>query len=82
MLVLSEGHIAYHGAADTLLHYFGVEQPDELFLRLTMRPPDEWHRAWGKYRAAYYATAQLDAVAERVIRAGGGTPSFKNYRPA
>ncbi|MBK8834603.1 MAG: type I methionyl aminopeptidase [Anaerolineae bacterium] len=28
------------------------------------------------------STAQLDAVAERVIRAGGGTPSFKNYRPA
>ncbi len=64
VLVLSEGHIAYHGAADTLFHYFGVEQPDELFPRLAMRPPEEWHRSWGKYRGAYYSTAQLDAIVE------------------
>ena len=63
VLVLYQGHLAYHGAADTLFHYFGVEQPDDLFPRLAMRPPEEWQRSWGKYRAAYYATAQLDAVA-------------------
>ena len=60
VLVLCEGHVAYHGAADTLFHYFGVEQPEELFPRLAMRTPEEWHRSWGKYHAAYYATANLD----------------------
>ena len=60
VLVLCEGHVAYHGAADTLFHYFGVEQPEDLFPRLAMRTPEEWHRSWGKYRAAYYATANLD----------------------
>lgn len=62
VLVLYQGHVAYHGAADTLFHYFGVEQPEELFPRLAMRPPEEWQRSWGKYRAAYYATAQLDVA--------------------
>ncbi len=60
VVVLYQGHIAYHGAADTLFHYFGVEQPEDLFPRLAMRPAEEWHRSWGKYRGAYYATAQLD----------------------
>ena len=60
VLVLCEGHVAYHGAADTLFHYFGVEQPEDLFPRLAMRTPEEWARSWGKYRAAYYATANLD----------------------
>ena len=67
VLVLSEGHIAYHGAADTLFHYFGVEQADELFPRLAMRPAEEWQRSWGKFRAAYYATAQLDAEAPAAV---------------
>ena len=61
VLVLYQGHIAYHGPAATLFHYFGVEQADELFPRLAMRPAEDWRRSWGKYRAAYYATAQLDA---------------------
>ncbi len=60
VLVLCEGHVAYHGAADTLFHYFGVEQPDDLFPRLAMRTPEEWHRSWQKHRAAYYTTANLD----------------------
>ncbi len=61
VLVLCEGHVAYHGAADTLFHYFGVEQPEDLFPRLSMRTPDEWHRSWLKYRAAYYTAANLDS---------------------
>ena len=61
VLVLYRGHVAYHGAADTLLHYFGVEHADELFPRLSMRSPEEWHRSWQKYRAIYYQTAGLNA---------------------
>jgi ABC-type multidrug transport system ATPase subunit len=61
VLVLYQGCVAYHGAADTLYHYFGVEQPEELFPRLAMRRPDEWQRSWTKYRTAYYSAAHLDA---------------------
>jgi ABC transport system ATP-binding/permease protein len=60
VLVLYQGHVAYHGAVDTLFHYFGVDDPEELFPRLAERKPDEWHRSWQKHRAAYYTTARLD----------------------
>ncbi|HEX5176548.1 MAG TPA: ATP-binding cassette domain-containing protein [Chthoniobacteraceae bacterium] len=53
VLVLDRGHLAYHGPPETLLHYFNVELPDELFARLSARKPDEWHSSWQKHRAAY-----------------------------
>jgi ABC-type multidrug transport system ATPase subunit len=60
VLVLDRGHLAYHGPAETLLHYFNVETPDELFARLTARKPDEWHASWQKHRAAYAKIAPLE----------------------
>lgn len=63
VLVLYQGRVAYHGPADLLFHYFGVERPEELFPRLAQRQPDEWHTSWDKHRAAYYASPGL-AVAE------------------
>jgi len=59
VIVLFEGHIAYHGAPTTLLHYFGVEEPEALFPRLAARPSSEWHEAWLRYRDDYYADAGL-----------------------
>jgi ABC-type multidrug transport system ATPase subunit len=67
VVVLYRGHVAYHGAADTLLHYFGVEHPEELFPRLAARHPEDWHRSWQKYRPIYYQAAKL--TAEQVIEA-------------
>jgi len=63
VLVLYQGHVAYHGATNTLFHYFGVEQPDELFPRLAMRSPEDWHRSWLKHRRAYYSAAGLETAA-------------------
>ena len=57
VLVLDRGHLAYHGPAETLLHYFNVETPDELFARLADRKPDDWHLSWRKHRAAYEKAA-------------------------
>ena len=54
VLVLYEGHVAYHGPPGTLLHYFNVEHPDELFARLAARSANDWHRSWVKHRAVYY----------------------------
>ncbi len=62
VLVLYQGHVAYHGAAATLFHYFGVEDPEELFPRLAARKAEEWHRSWQKHRAAYYAECGLDVA--------------------
>jgi ABC-type multidrug transport system ATPase subunit/uncharacterized protein YhhL (DUF1145 family) len=61
VLVLYEGHVAYHGPSDFLFHYFNVEKPEELFPRLAQRKADSWHRSWLKHRAPYYAQSGLAA---------------------
>ncbi len=61
VVVLYEGHVAYHGAAATLFHYFGVEEPEDLFPRLAARKGSDWHRSWLKYRSAYYAECGLSS---------------------
>jgi len=60
VLVLCEGHVAYHGSPRTLFHYFGVEDHEELFPRLASRTPDAWHASWLKHRDAYYGECGLD----------------------
>ncbi len=60
IVVLYQGHVAYHGPAQFLYHYFGVEKPEELFPRLAQRKPEDWHRSWQKHRNAYYAESKLD----------------------
>ena len=62
ILVLYRGHVAYHGPAEFLYHYFGVEQPEDLFPRLAQRQPADWHNSWQKHRTAYYAESKLDAA--------------------
>lgn len=52
--VLHEGHLAYHGPPEYLLHYFNVKSADDIFPRLTQKPAPGWHQSWIKHRAAYY----------------------------
>jgi ABC-type multidrug transport system ATPase subunit len=47
--VLSEGHLAYLGPADTLAHYFRAEHAEEIFERLPQRRGPEWHSSWKKH---------------------------------
>jgi ABC transport system ATP-binding/permease protein len=63
VLVLYHGNVAYHGAPESLFHYFGVDDPEELFPRLGMRRPEEWHRSWIKHRAAYYSAFNVETSA-------------------
>ena len=60
VLVLFHGNVAYHGPPETMFHYFGVTDPEDLFPRLAARRPEEWHRSWSKHRAAYYSTLGID----------------------
>jgi ABC-type multidrug transport system ATPase subunit len=59
ILVLFEGRLAYHGPHEFLFHYFGVEQPEELFPRLAQRSAEDWHRSWLKHRENYYTQLGL-----------------------
>ncbi len=61
VLVLYQGHLAYHGSPEFLFHYFGVDKQDELFPRLVKRKPEEWHRSWLKHREVYYEQSGLTA---------------------
>jgi len=61
VVVLYQGHLAYHGPAELLFHYFDVEKPEELFPRLAQRKAADWHRSWQKHRATYYAQSKMDA---------------------
>jgi ABC-type multidrug transport system ATPase subunit len=62
IVVLYQGHLAYHGPADFLFHYFGVETPEELFPRLAQRSPDDWRCSWLKHRQYYSPGSKLDAA--------------------
>jgi ABC-type multidrug transport system ATPase subunit len=53
VVVLFQGRLAYHGPADFLFHYFDIQQPEDLFPRLSQRPPEDWHRSWLKHRVSY-----------------------------
>jgi ABC-type multidrug transport system ATPase subunit len=61
IVVLYQGHLAYHGPANFLFHYFGVDTPEELFPRLAQRKSGDWHRSWLKHREHYYSESRLDA---------------------
>lgn len=58
VMVLIEGHLAFHGPTEYLCHYFRIERPDDLFARLAEREAADWHRSWIKHRGPYYAQQQ------------------------
>ena len=53
VLVLHEGHLAYHAPGDFLAHYFDVAGADELFPRLAQKTGAGWHKSWLKHRDAF-----------------------------
>lgn len=59
VLVLFGGFVVYHGSPGALLHYFGVENGEDLFPRLATRDPLDWQASWRKHQSAYYRDAGL-----------------------
>ncbi len=53
VIVLYQGHLAYHGPSEYLYHYFNVDNPEDLFPCLTKRTAADWHRSWQKHGHAY-----------------------------
>lgn len=76
VLVMYEGVLAYHGPPNAMLHYFAVEHPEEVYLKLTTRRAGDWHESWEKHRKAYYASHGFDgARPPEVKRTVVGKPS-------
>ncbi len=72
VIVLTQGHLAYHGSPEFLTHYFGIERPDDLYPRLSERKATDWHRSWQKYRASYYAQSGISlATAVEALPSAG-----------
>lgn len=53
VLVMYRGRLVYHGPPKMLTHYFTVDHPEEVYLRLTQREAQEWHESWKKKRSHY-----------------------------
>jgi len=55
VLVLFRGVVAYHGPAEYLASYFGVDSPEQLYRRLEHRTAAEWADRWAEQREEYAA---------------------------
>jgi len=53
VLVLFQGRVVFYGPTDLMLHYFGLQHPEELFPLLALRQAADWHRSWDKHRSGY-----------------------------
>lgn len=54
VLVLHEGRVVYHGPPRAMMHYFSVEQAEEIYPKLARRSSERWSASWKKYRDTYY----------------------------
>ncbi len=54
LMVLYAGALAYHGAPDTMNHYFGVTSFEEVYPLLYLRDNEGWKHSWLKHRKPYY----------------------------
>ncbi len=62
VLVMYQGRLVYHGPPKLLTHYFTVDHPEEVYLRLTQRDAQAWHESWQKKRD-YYEQMLIEASA-------------------
>lgn len=53
VLVMYQGRLVFHGPPKLLNHYFSVQHPEEVYLRLTQRESLSWHESWQKKRDYY-----------------------------
>lgn len=71
VMVMYQGVLTYHGPPHSMTHYFGVEHPEEVYLKLTERSNGDWHESWQKYREVYYKRHGFDGT--RVLPEGEET---------
>ncbi len=54
VMVMVRGNLAYHGSPELMVHYFGEEDFESVYPKLTLREPDAWRQSWLKHRMDYY----------------------------
>ena len=74
VLVLDAGRIVYHGPPRALAHYFSVQKPEDVYLRLAKRKSEEWAGSWTKHRDAYYASIPARTVETPAESVSAATP--------
>jgi ABC-type multidrug transport system ATPase subunit len=60
VMVMYQGVLTYHGPPKSMMHYFAVEHPEEVYLKLTERTNSDWHESWLKHRDTYYKRHGFD----------------------
>ena len=54
ILVMHEGRVVYHGPPRALMHYFSVEQAEDIYPKLARRSSERWRDSWKRHRDEYY----------------------------
>ncbi|GEP40969.1 ATP-binding cassette domain-containing protein [Brevifollis gellanilyticus] len=80
VLVMYKGRLVYHGPPKLLTHYFTVDHPEEVYLRLTQRDTQAWHESWQKKRE-YYEKMLLESAPEQPKRRDDGEPEDETISP-
>lgn len=73
ILVMNRGCVAYHGLPKMMCHYFGVDNFEEVYPRLTLRKCEEWKMSWLKHRSLYYERLEKAHI-EKFERLGTPPP--------
>ncbi|MBB5035073.1 ATP-binding cassette domain-containing protein [Prosthecobacter vanneervenii] len=81
VMVMYQGVLTYHGPPGAMLHYFAVEHPEEIYLKLTERKAGDWHESWAKHRDAYYSSHGFDGkptepAEERARKSSGPSKTY------
>lgn len=62
IMVMVRGNLAFHGSPSVMVHYFSVNDFEEVYPRLALRDPIEWNASWMKHRRDYYCRLEKEHV--------------------
>lgn len=74
ILVLAEGYVVYHGPPRAIQHYFSVDKPEDVYLQLAKRKPEDWSGSWAKHRGPYYESVPETPAGDPDISVSASTP--------
>jgi len=60
VMVMYQGVLTFHGPPKAMMHYFAVEHPEDVYLKLTEREKEDWRESWAKHRETYYKRHGFD----------------------
>lgn len=62
IMVMVRGNLAFHGSPSVMVHYFSVDDFEDVYPRLALRDPVEWNASWMKHRLEYYKRLEKEHV--------------------